>query len=84
MRLAAKQWRIPLENITEIALTDADGPCYLFKVIYTDEDGQRFTAGVHMPKCMEYTSPLAMSMLCPRPTAPVAGVSKNLIGRNPF
>ncbi|MBI5925887.1 MAG: hypothetical protein HY836_09845 [Aquabacterium sp.] len=62
-RLAAKHWQVPLANIKEIALSDADGPCYLFKVIYTDDSGQRFTGAVHMPKCMMFTSQLSMSAL---------------------
>lgn len=65
-RLAAKRWQIPLANITEVALSDADGPNYLFKVIYTDRHGRRLVAAVHMPKNLTYISPLAMSELCPR------------------
>lgn len=63
LRLAAKRWGIPLANITEMALVDADGPCYMFKVLYTDDRGQRCTGAVHMPKGMSYTSPLSMSSL---------------------
>lgn len=67
LRLAAKHWQVPLDHITEIALSDADGPCYLFKVLYTDQHGQRHTAAVRMPKHTTYTSPLSMtSMLGPR------------------
>lgn len=66
VRLAAKQWQVPLNHITEIALSDADGHCYLFKVLYTDQHGQRRTAAVRMPKHTTYTSPLSMmSMLGP-------------------
>jgi hypothetical protein len=65
LRLAAKRWQIPLANITEMSLVDADGPCYLFKVLYTDANGQRFTGAVHMPKGVSYTSPLSMSALWP-------------------
>lgn len=65
-RLAAKQWQVPLEHITEIALSDADGPCYLFKVLYVDQHGERRTAAVRMPKHVTYVSPLSMaSMLGP-------------------
>jgi hypothetical protein len=63
LRLAAKRWGIPLANITEMALVDADGPRYTFKVLYTDALGQRCTGAVHMPKGMSYTSPLSMSSL---------------------
>ncbi|MBI2734644.1 MAG: hypothetical protein HYX44_15460 [Aquabacterium sp.] len=65
-RLAAKQWQVPLDHITEIALSDVDGPCYLFKVLYIDQHGQRRTAAVRMPKQVTYGSPLSMaSMLGP-------------------
>lgn len=63
VRLAAKQWRVPLDHITEVALSDADGPCYLFKVLYTDRHGQRRTAAVRMPKQVTYTSPLSMASM---------------------
>jgi len=59
VRIAAKQWRIPLKNFIEMTLIDADeitpaGPCYLFK---------------YMLKSRTYTSPLSMSMLTqPRST----------------
>lgn len=69
LRLAARRWQVPLDNITEITLVDADGPCYLFKAIYFDESGQRFTAAVRMPKGLAYSSPLSMAMLCPAPAA---------------
>ncbi|KGM39843.1 hypothetical protein JY96_06850 [Aquabacterium sp. NJ1] len=62
-RLAAKQWQVPLDHITEIALSDAEGPCYLFKVLYTDRHGQRRTAAVRMPKQVTYTSPLSMASM---------------------
>jgi hypothetical protein len=65
VRRAAKHWQVPLDNITEIALSDADGPSYLFKVLYTDVDGNRFTAAVHVPKDMAFISPLSMSALMP-------------------
>lgn len=58
---------MPLDHITEITLSDADGPSYLFKVLYTDRHGQRRTAAVRMPRHVTYTSPLSMtSMLGPR------------------
>lgn len=62
-RLAAKQWQVPLDHITEIALSDADGPCYLFKVLYTDRHGQRRTAAIRMPKHVAYASPLSMASM---------------------
>lgn len=67
LRLAAKQWQVPLDHITEIALSDTDASSYLFKVLYTDQHGQRRTAAVRMPRHTTYTSPLSMtSMLGPR------------------
>lgn len=63
LRLAAKHWQVPLDQITEIALSDADGPSYLFKVLYTDQHGQRLTAALRMPKHTTYTSPLSMTSL---------------------
>lgn len=67
LRLAAKQWQVPLDHITEIALSDTDAASYLFKVLYTDQHGQRRTAAVRMPRHTRYTSPLSMtSMLGPR------------------
>ena len=70
VRLAAKQWQIPLENFTEMTLIDANeissaGPCYLFKVLYLDQGGQRQAGAVYMLKNRTYTSPLSMSMLAP-------------------
>lgn len=67
-RLAAKQWRIPLANITEMALVDIEqdavkGPCYVFKALYTDGLGQRRTGAVYMPQNQVYSSALSMSML---------------------
>lgn len=67
LRLAAKHWQVPLDHITEIALSDTDASSYLFKVLYTDQHGQRRTAAVRMPRHTTYTSPLSMmSMLGPR------------------
>lgn len=64
-RLAAKSWQVPLANIMEIALSDAEGDDYLFKVIYTDRQGVRHIAGIRMPKRTRYASPLEMSALTP-------------------
>jgi hypothetical protein len=63
VRLAAKHWQVPLDHVTEIALSDADGPCYLFKVLYTDRHGQRRTAALRMPKQATYASPLSMASM---------------------
>jgi hypothetical protein len=68
VRIAAKQWRIPLKNFIEMTLIDADeitpaGPCYLFKALYLDQGGQRRAGAVYMLKGRTYTSPLSMSML---------------------
>lgn len=63
LRLAAKHWRVPLDHITEIALSDTDASSYLFKVLYTDQHGQRRTAAVRMPKHLTYTSPLSMTSM---------------------
>lgn len=65
VRRAARQWQIPLANITEIALSDAEGDSYLFKVIYTDRLGVRRTAAVHMPRHVRYASALEISALFP-------------------
>jgi hypothetical protein len=70
LKLAAKQWQIPLENFTEMTLIEANeispaGPCYLFKVLYLDQGGQRHVGAVYMLKNRTYTSPLSMSMLAP-------------------
>lgn len=67
-RLAAKQWQIPLGNITEIALVDTEhvpskGPCYVFKALYIDSRGQRHTGAIYMPQQKQYTSALQMSAL---------------------
>lgn len=64
-RLAAKRWQIPLANITEIALSDAEGEHYLFKVNYRDRNGVRRTAALHMPRQARYTSALEISALVP-------------------
>ena len=69
LRLAAKQWHIPLENFTEMALIDANhhspkGPCYMFKALYTDRAGARCAGAVYMLRSRTYTSPLTMSALC--------------------
>lgn len=63
LRLAAKRWQVPLDNITEIALSDTDASSYLFKVLYTDQHGQRRTAAVRMPRHTRYTSPLSMTSM---------------------
>jgi hypothetical protein len=68
VRIAAKQWRIPLKNFIEMTLIDADeitsaGPCYLFKALYVDQGGERQTGAVYMLKSRAYTSPLSMSVL---------------------
>lgn len=65
LRLAARRWQIPLDNISEMKLVDADGPCYLFKVLYTDANGQRFTGAIHIPKNISGTSSLSMTMFMP-------------------
>lgn len=67
-RHAAEQWRIPLANIAEVALIDAEhvsaeGPCYVFKLMYIDHLGQRCTGAVYMPRCVQYGSPLQFSEL---------------------
>ena len=71
VRLAAKQWKIPIKNFTEMTLIDANeispaGPCYLFKARYVDQGGQRHVGAVYMLKSRTYASPLSMSMLAPR------------------
>lgn len=69
LRLAAKQWQVPLDHITEIALSDTDASSYLFKVLYTDQHGQRRTAAVRMPRHTTYTSPLSMTSMLGLPQA---------------